>query len=207
MPVKPSTCNKRCIGDSSQICGGSWRISVYRNILELTTSESTKTEPDSTKVSKTEYDTAEKNSTRHDNTKFMEVTTIEQSTSTESSSIESFFNGKELPAMPQTTKVAETTAVSKIITMPEITTVPETTLTERNEMNITGGTTTPAASNYSLVHITGFISVTQSNYNEMESKRNIIHQKFKNETERDIKVLLEFNPLIYDAKVPSLISQ
>ena len=201
MPVKPSTCNKRCIGDSSQICGGSWRISVYRNIRELTTSESARFEPDNTKVITTEYDTAEKNSTRYENTKFMEVTTIEQSTLTESSSIDSFLLGKQWPAMPQTTKVAETTTVSKITTMPEITTVPVTTLTEINEMNITGDTTTPIASNYSLLHITGSISVTQSNYNEMESKRNIIYQNFKNETERDIKVLLEFNPLVFDAKV------
>ena len=119
----------------------------------------------------------------------MEVTTIEQRTPTESNSIESVLNEKQLSTMPQTT------------TMSKITTVSETTLTEINEMEIKGGTSKPLASNYPLVHITGFISITQSNGNEIASKRNIIYQNFKNETERDIKVLLEFNPLVFDAKV------
>ena len=30
--LKPKTdCNKPCTGDSSQICGGSWRMNIYEN--------------------------------------------------------------------------------------------------------------------------------------------------------------------------------
>ena len=33
MPTYPSSCNKRCTGDRTQICGGNWRLTVYRNFI------------------------------------------------------------------------------------------------------------------------------------------------------------------------------
>ena len=33
IPTHPSSCNKRCNGDRTQICGGSWRLTVYENVL------------------------------------------------------------------------------------------------------------------------------------------------------------------------------
>ena len=31
MPTYPSSCNKRCTGDNTQICGGNWRLTVHKN--------------------------------------------------------------------------------------------------------------------------------------------------------------------------------
>ena len=30
MPTHPSTCNKVCSGNKTQICGGSWRMNIYQ---------------------------------------------------------------------------------------------------------------------------------------------------------------------------------
>ena len=36
MPTYPSSCNKRCTGDNTQICGGNWRLTVHKNELVTT---------------------------------------------------------------------------------------------------------------------------------------------------------------------------
>ena len=41
VPVPTFECNQRCSGNQDQICGGSWRLSVYGPVI--TTSTTTKT--------------------------------------------------------------------------------------------------------------------------------------------------------------------
>ena len=35
MPTYPSSCNERCTGDSTQICGGNWRLTVHKNQFSM----------------------------------------------------------------------------------------------------------------------------------------------------------------------------
>ena len=52
-----------------------------------------------------------------------------------------------------------------------------------------------------LIHITGSISTKEFFNNDIASKNGVIYSNFKNESERDIKTLLESNLLVTDAFV------
>jgi len=59
LPVPASECDQPCTGDRNQICGSSWRLSVYESNINTTTIQSmTSTNKSTTSTSKSSTTTA-----------------------------------------------------------------------------------------------------------------------------------------------------